>query len=770
MRFVSACLRIRAVFAIVSFGLILSACGGGGGGGSPAGGGGLDFGLSQSTVSVTANQDDSSVNAVSVTVSAFNGSVYFRISGYSLATLDCPGANTCTITVPLPNPNTLSAGTNSYSISVMGCSDLFCQNPLASSPKTLTVNYTINPGTAVSPQVFNFSAVEGTIPPAQNLTITSGSGSASWTSSIAYTSGSGWLTLTPANGGALPETVAIQPAAMSRGDYQAIVTLTNTVKGVSRFVIINYSTTSALFATPNTTQFNIGNTPAPADLKKQLIISSNYVNNTPNLNWSASVDAVWLAVAPRSGDTTTANVLTLDLVQAELDKLLNGTYTAMVTLASASPFVSSISIPVTLVVNRTQLNYVSPYVGYTNRSEEVILRGVGFSRITINGIRFGNVNASSFNVVSDTEIRATYPVLAENAYPVQIVSANGTFASMATLLVKPESNYSTSNVPSNYGLITRMFYDPERQSVLMLSGYTAFQNVIIRYHWNGSAWVNTSVTLPPPIIGVSDMALSPDGKYILAVSSSNIVDDHANRRKLIHLDASTLDVLEITAELINTGAFRSIAFANDGTALIASGDYTDPTTFRFYRYQVNYKTFSALTNELPNRNGVKLAASGDGSRIVIGTSAGGIAPPSGSDFIAFYSASDDTIMSASHTGATYNISLTRTGTMSILGSGVFDSTYNLIGLMPGYAPGFSCFYQSSVISLDGSRAYSYCGDRSVHTLDLLNKDTNGAFVDLGTTRGLADAGSSSTMIVSQDGKTIFVMGDTNFLIAPTPSF
>ena len=309
-----------------------------------------------------------------------------------------------------------------------------------------------------------------------------------------------------------------------------------------------------------------------------------------------------------------------------------------------------------------------------------------------------------------------------------------------------------------------MVYDAERQSILILSGYTAWQNVVLRFTWSGLGWDDTSVTLPSPVIGIRDFALSPDGRQLLALSTSNVVGDLGNRRKLIKLDADTLDILDFTPALVDSETFESIAFANDGNAIIAVSDNAYLPTFRFYRSHILYDTFEMVSGTLPDRNNVYLGAAQNGNRIIFANAPGGITPPPGSNIVNYYTASDNTITASSlESSFSYDLSLSRSGTKAILGRQVIDENFNVLGDLP------ICAYGSAVISPDGTRAYGYCSSPSrLYSYDLTMQDVNGNYIEIANLP-ISDAGFNKvSMTISPDGNTLFIVGGTNLIISPVP--
>jgi hypothetical protein len=173
----------------------------------------------------------------------------------------------------------------------------------------------------------------------------------------------------------------------------------------------------------------IGNaTPTSADLS-----STFNVTGYPVQSFTTTTDVPWLSVTPTSASTSASTAITGSLVPAELDKLDSGQYTANVTVTPSSG--DPVVVPVTLSVTRTQVNYASPYAELSGAQGNVIIRGENLNLIHPTAIQFGSTAATSFTVLSDTEIHATHPALAAGTYTVHVVNTEGIDRTRAQLVV-----------------------------------------------------------------------------------------------------------------------------------------------------------------------------------------------------------------------------------------------------------------------------------------------------------------------------------------------
>ncbi len=156
---------------------------------------------------------------------------------------------TCTLsgTVPSPPPN-------SYSVTVTatGYPGTY---PVPTASTTVTINVLVSStGTlGVSPTSLSYSVTAGVVPPPQNLTITSTSGTLSWNAATALTNSApaNWISASPASGSASPgspgsTTVSILPIVTTfpTGTYTANVSISSggqiKTAAVTMSVVQNY--------------------------------------------------------------------------------------------------------------------------------------------------------------------------------------------------------------------------------------------------------------------------------------------------------------------------------------------------------------------------------------------------------------------------------------------------------------------------------------------------------------------------------------------------
>src|SRR5690606_5240673 len=115
------------------------------------------------------------------------------------------------------------------------------------------------------------------------------------------------------------------------------------------------------------------------------------------------------------------------------------------------------------------VNDVAPKAAVAGTSANVVIRGVGFSGVSVQGVSFGTTAATSITVVNDTEIRATHPELTAGSYPVtlDIPSHVGPITSTATLVVVDPVAHAAQALawPAAVGSVYALEYDVLRDAV-----------------------------------------------------------------------------------------------------------------------------------------------------------------------------------------------------------------------------------------------------------------------------------------------------------------
>ncbi|MBB6092829.1 hypothetical protein HNQ60_001707 [Povalibacter uvarum] len=396
------------------------------------------------------------------------------------------------------------------------------------------------------------------------------------------------------------------------------------------------------------------------------------------------------------------------------------------------------------------IDYVAPNVATAGVSATAIIRGIGFSGFPISGVRFGGTAATSMLYISDTEVRAVYPALAAGSYPVSldIPDHQGAITSTATLIaVDPVTRAAqTLAWPAGVGVVKSLRHDAQRDALLVATDISG--GTIVRYPYAGGAWGAPTTAVVTNLQGLS---LTVDAAQLLAVANTQVVS----------VDPETLARgTAIEAPALPTNSFlKSIEVANTNLALITTGIAESKGT---ELYTLVVRT-NAITKLAANFNNGTLGTSAD--RSVINLVQGDPSLTTAPAVVAFAAGNGG----ISNTGIAINQNtigpaLDREATRLVLnGLNVYGANYALLGKLPTTT-------LAVALRPDGKRAFTY--DSAAGALLVFDTSTtkNGeALPQVGAAVPLAGApGAGPKMIISADGRTLFLAGATQLVVQPTP--
>ena len=502
-------------------------------------------------------------------------------------------------------------------------------------------------------------------------------------------------------------------------------------------------TISGFGASPSSLNYSIGNSPIDGDLKRLLTVTAY-----PDRDWSIASDVAWLSVSPTTGNTGDASQVTASLEPAQLDTLNNGTYSGSVTITPTSG--PAVTVPVTQTISRTQVNYVAPYIAVSGVSEEVIIRGDNFSEIAVQNVKFGDYSASTFNIISATEIRATHPALAAGNYPVQLENNSGAYRSLAKLVVVDPPTFDDVTI-SRSGTITGFLYDAEREAIYVAN---RTNNEIERYKYNSVDWISDSIAVNK----LRGIALTPDGGTILAMSDDSVV----------HISTETFTVTTTSnapyasdAILASRVDLNNVAVANDGIASIMTETPASSGYDSAYSYNISTREFTSISYTLTSSN-QNVTATGDGSRVV---AVGTLGSPPGRVF--YYDSSSGKYIGTSIFQNAYYANANRDGSRWILNlASMYDDQFTLYSTVPKVGgPAFSP---------DGRYLYVYTdSDGTIHKYDLDVLNGDGVISEIGTGTAVPTAPLSPYVVtpymtITPDGSKLIIAGDDKLRIQTAP--
>jgi hypothetical protein len=231
---------------------------------------------------------------------------------------------------------------------------------------------------------------------------------------------------------------------------------------------------------------------------------------------------------------------------------------------------------------------LAPSVGAAGVAGEVVLRGSGF--LPVNSVTFNATPAVEFTVMSDSEIRATYPALAAGTLTIGLNGGTVAFSQSLTLVPAGTFTSTTLPYPAAPQNMRGLAFDAVTQTLFVGAGRaTPTDNQVLRYTFAGGAWTLPAVSATVP--NLRNLVLSLDGTRLLALTDTTVVD---------LIPASLL--AQATTTRIADGStapdsfLKGIVATNDGRAFIVSTSPTSPGPGQSWLYNVAAQTFSSPFN------------------------------------------------------------------------------------------------------------------------------------------------------------------------------
>ena len=526
---------------------------------------------------------------------------------------------------------------------------------------------------------------------------------------------------------------------------------------------------SSTSVSTNTITFSAANPDAPTPPSQTFTatLSGGTIYVTVLYNGQAVTNATY---------TLSGNTVQVVVHPASPASLGAGDFTGTVTVTGYSCGNPTCSTPTpgnTQIVNVTYkispiVRFVAPYVATANTAGTVIIRGQGFQQFSVTGVTFGATAATTFTVLSDTEIQASYPALAAGSYPVQIQapSGAGTIISQANLVAVNAPGYAATTIayPSASPQVNGLVYDAERGALLVAVDSAGGE--ILRYPYSGG-WGSATTAA---IGNISDITLSTDGSQLLALSQT----------AMTQLDPATLAAGTVTAAPVfpTTGTyFKNLAMGNDGNAVVTTG-FAGSTVTPEYLYASRNPAFSQ-PGSTPSLDNATPTATLDGSLIALMQGDATLTSPpavyqynavTDTFYVTIVALNQNSVVPAAcaytpadSTTTTTRIVLSGTNANNASVVNVYDASYNLLGTLPDTT-------LAVVVKPDATRAYTFDSTASqVLSFDLTATPAGGAFPQVGSgTMPAGNPGTGVKMAISPDGGTLFLAGSNQIVVQPAP--
>ena len=422
------------------------------------------------------------------------------------------------------------------------------------------------------------------------------------------TSNVDWLTFDKTSGtGAASVNVKV---AKNAGDGNGIITIVDSIS--SRSVQFNVRVTRELNAAkfgPEALEFSVSPTTILTELVKTVNITDAVNSTVPELavTWSFKKASVpWLKVDKVEGSTATPQA-----VQVSADSAVNSLPIGTVNETLVFSYVTSdkvshdVEIPVKFTSTLPSIQVVTPYIVKPNVAGTLTLRGYGFDQLSANSkIKIGDNSYPIKSLQSDTQLKIDHPALAAGRYSISLEISSHLPLYSGTLVVQA-SEVMPEQTISAPGLRRVMTYDPERKRIYTYNNSSSELEV---FSYQQGSWAKTHTrSFAQP----NDLELTKDGKQLLATVGPELWTIDITQDQL-----PVAMLLSVASNWNCNQYFKGVVTLNDNKVAMSS-DYSNCSGHtNTVVYDLNLK--KVFGNYFAYNSTV--AASGDGSRLLIGQS------------------------------------------------------------------------------------------------------------------------------------------------------
>jgi glutamine cyclotransferase len=496
----------------------------------------------------------------------------------------------------------------------------------------------------------------------------------------------------------------------------------------------------------------------------------------PAVNWTAQSFAPWLILTDNAG--ATGETLAYRIDPDQLSTLANdGTeVSGGITITPSRSTMSPRTFAVRVSKRLAAVTHVGPYLQPAGSNTRVILRGYGFDSVgnLAARLQFSGGTVTQITRVNDTELIVKTGPLGLGTFPFSFTNALNVTTATAAVKTYMSQTFSATSMPTG-GTLRGMFYDAERSSVYLVNQHL---ESLQRFHFTNQ-WQLTSLPLP----AIVSAGLTQDGSRLMVATSTS------SQSRIRQLDPADMTVQLSSKDFDRTIASDwngTIPTTNDGRSWFALGSgWNDMAYFD--------ATSETMTLVKPTFNtsfygGPGFAMSRDGERLMI------LQTGSNWQDMLYMDAADSVVkVNPANLQNNYRMSFSDDASRYLNDNyEVRDRDFALIGRLPSPLPratgdNADRYVMRSVLSPDGSRVYAvavldnfyYQSDPA--RLYVFDSSTRQPASDVLPTLGYMNIAAQPTcsplppnttcywnsyITVSPDGNTVFIAGDSNFVVVP----
>lgn len=544
--------------------MLVSACGGGGGGDSTDATA-MQVSFDTSSMALSGTEGLADVREIKVIHASASGGV--NESVYVGAVIDGQGIQapvqvdidtaSRSATISVQPDVALGAGTYTGHLRLLACKDPNCNTQLRGSPHDVTITTTIAPRLKASVPALVFAAAETAAVAAKTVDVSvppAIGGTASASVEYASADHTGWLAVSPAGTG-----FSLQPAAgLPAGSYQATLVLAvadarQTLRipvtlGVLAGMIVQ-STLDLQLTTASPASVLSG--VLPVKLQPGVVLAQ----------WTASSDAPWIVLDAKTGAPGTPVPWHVDPQEfAALSNLAK--HQSTITVSGAG--LSTRQVTVTLDKQMAELSAIDRLAVLAGEAGEVLLYGDNFDQLTnpLQSVAFGGgVSPTSAQRLGPHLMSLQVPGLAAGTYDVSLNSASGikTRGYVLQVLAAQPRGYQAVGTEGDKGATV---WDPVSQTLFAINRSLGS---LMGFRLGGTVGAPTATVISRNLPNLRGIALGRDGSLLALVSPDTLLS-------LATADLSTLRTRQTGARAGEIRDGLPLAVSGDARLWYASGD------------------------------------------------------------------------------------------------------------------------------------------------------------------------------------------------------